>query len=70
MKRKQFTEETDCDCAASSCNYARLVFAPHPACPQHRMHHAEEVVGGGHQRDLLSIRIMTLDSIEVRTDPG
>ena len=33
-------------------------------------HHAAGRPGVGHQRDLLSIRIITLDAIEVRTDPG
>ena len=37
---------------------------------QHGPHHTHEIAGGGHKRDLLTLRIAALGSLEVRTDGG
>src|SRR5262249_39329383 len=53
-----------------ACGLTGLLLLPNRSSLQQRPHHPHEIVGGGHERDLLPLRVATLGTLEIRADGG
>ena len=43
------------------------ILLPNGSSPQHRPHHPHQVMGGGHQGDLLPLRVAALGTLKIRS---